>query len=293
MKKIPFIKLKNVSFSYDEDVQVEAHPAINDLSLEIEEGSFVAVLGHNGSGKSTFAKLLNMILAPTEGEIYIDGTLISNPELTDEDVLNVRKNIGMVFQNPDNQLVATVVEEDVAFGPENLGIAPQEIRRRVDNALEAVGMSEFKRHSPHQLSGGQKQRVAIAGIIAMMPKCIVFDESTAMLDPAGRREVMDTILKLKREHNITVIHITHYMNEAMLADRVIVMNEGHLLLDGTPYEVFKNTELIKKAGLDSPAQLDIIYELKALGHSIEMPASLEINDCAKVVYDYYSKITKE
>lgn len=293
MNKNPFIKLKNVSFSYDDDLQSEAHPAINDLTLDIEEGSFVAVLGHNGSGKSTFAKLLNMILTPSGGEIYIDGTLITDTGLTDEDVLNVRKSIGMVFQNPDNQLVATVVEEDVAFGPENLGIAPDDIRRRVDVALEAVGMSEFKKHSPHQLSGGQKQRVAIAGIIAMMPKCIVFDESTAMLDPAGRREVMDTILKLKRKHNITVILITHYMNEAMLADRVIVMNEGNLLLDGTPYEVFKNTELIKKAGLDSPAQLDIIYELKALGHNIEMPVSLEINDCAKVVCDYYSKITKE
>ena len=293
MNKKPFISLKNVSFSYDDDTDMQAHPAIIGLTLDIEEGSFVAVLGHNGSGKSTFAKLLNMILTPTSGEIYIDGVMITNPEITDEDVLNVRKNIGMVFQNPDNQLVATVVEEDIAFGPENLGIEPAEIRRRVDNALEAVGMSDFRRHSPHQLSGGQKQRVAIAGIIAMMPKCIVFDESTAMLDPSGRKEVMDTILKLKSENNITVIHITHYMNEAMLADRVLVMNEGNLLLDGTPYEVFKNTELIKKAGLDSPAQFDIIYELMSLGHKIEMPKSLDISDCAKVVYDYYSKITKE
>lgn len=293
MNKKQFIQIKNVTFSYDEGTGQLPSPAINHLSLDIEEGSFVAVLGHNGSGKSTLAKLLNLILTPTSGEIYIDGTRITDPDLSDEDVLNIRKNIGMVFQNPDNQLVATIVEEDVAFGPENLGLEPSEIRRRVDSALETVGMSDFKRHSPHQLSGGQKQRIAIAGIIAMMPKCIVFDESTAMLDPSGRREVMDTILRLNREQNITIIHITHYMNEAMLADRVVVMNEGNLLIDGTPYDVFKNVDLIKSAGLDSPQQFDIIYELRRKGHDIKMPESLKTEDCAKVVYDYYKRTTKD
>ncbi|MBQ7820718.1 MAG: energy-coupling factor transporter ATPase [Clostridia bacterium] len=293
MNKKQFIQIKNVTFSYDEGTGQLPSPAINHLSLDIEEGSFVAVLGHNGSGKSTLAKLLNLILTPTSGEIYIDGTRITDPDLSDEDVLNIRKNIGMVFQNPDNQLVATIVEEDVAFGPENLGLEPSEIRRRVNSALETVGMSDFKRHSPHQLSGGQKQRIAIAGIIAMMPKCIVFDESTAMLDPSGRREVMDTILRLNREQNITIIHITHYMNEAMLADRVVVMNEGNLLIDGTPYDVFKNVDLIKSAGLDSPQQFDIIYELRRKGHDIKMPESLKTEDCAKVVYDYYKRTTKD
>ncbi len=293
MNNKPFIQIKNVSFAYDEGSDRPPSPAINNLSLDIAQGSFVAVLGHNGSGKSTLAKLLNLILLPTSGEIYIDGKRITDPDLSDADYLEIRKNIGMVFQNPDNQLVATIVEEDVAFGPENLGLEPQEIRRRVDSALEAVGMSDFKKHSPHQLSGGQKQRVAIAGIIAMMPKCIVFDESTAMLDPMGRREVMDTILKLKRDYNITVLHITHYMNEAMLADRVVVMNEGSLLMDGAPYEVFKNVELIKRAGLDSPQQFDIIYELNKKGHNIKLPESLKIEDCARVIYDYYKQLTKD
>ncbi len=291
MTKKPFIEVKNLSFSYDDE---NAHiPAIKKLDLNIDKGSFVAVLGHNGSGKSTLAKLLNMILSPSSGEIYIDGTLITRDDITDDDILSVRRKIGMVFQNPDNQLVATIVEEDIAFGPENLGIPSSEIRKRVDDALETVGMTEYKRHSPHQLSGGQKQRVAIAGIIAMMPECIVFDESTAMLDPAGRAEVMDTILKLNREQGITVLHITHYMNEALLADRVIVMNQGELILDGKPAEVFKNVETVRNAGLDVPQQYELIDELRRRGHNIETPETLEIEDCAKAIYNYYQKKVKQ
>ena len=286
MNKIPFIKINNLNFSYDEGER-QVIPAIKNLSLEIEKGSFVAVLGHNGSGKSTLAKLLNLILVPTSGEIYIDGTLITRDDLTDDEILALRRKIGMVFQNPDNQLVATVVEEDVAFGPENLGVDPAEIRKRVDRALESVGMTEYKRHSPHQLSGGQKQRVAIAGIIAMMPECIVFDESTSMLDPAGRREVMDTILKLNREQNITIIHITHYMNEALSADRVVIMNEGSIMLDGKPDEIFKNVDIIKDAGLDVPQQYELIYELKKRGYNIPSPDSLDIYDCAEAIAKYY------
>ncbi len=292
MTNEPFIKLKNVSFSYEESNNTLESPAVNDITLEIKKGSFVAVLGHNGSGKSTLAKLLNLILSPTSGSICIGDIELTSPDLTETDVLKIRKNIGMVFQNPDNQLVATIVEEDVAFGPENLGLEPTEIRRRVDDALELVGMSEYKRHSPHQLSGGQKQRVAIAGIIAMMPECIVFDESTAMLDPAGRKEVMETILKLNREYNITVIHITHYMNEALMADRVIVMNEGSIIADSTPYNVFTNVKLIKSAGLDVPQQYDLIHELNKMGHRIHEPDTLSIDDCAKSIYDYYKNLDK-
>lgn len=283
----PFIEIKNLSFTYEDENS--AIPAIKKLDLAIEKGSFVAVLGHNGSGKSTLAKLLNLILSPTSGEIYIDGMLITRDDLTDEDILAIRKKIGIVFQNPDNQLVATIVEEDIAFGPENLGIPPTIIRNRVDAALETVGMSGYKRHSPHQLSGGQKQRVAIAGIIAMMPECIVFDESTAMLDPAGRAEVMETILKLNKEKGITVLHITHYMNEALLADRVIVMNEGELILDGKPNDVFKNVDAIRNAGLDVPQQYELIDELRRSGFDINIPESLEIKDCATAIYEFYQK----
>ena len=290
MNNKPFIEIKNLSFTYDDDnIHV---PAIKKLDLSIDKGSFVGVLGHNGSGKSTLAKLMNLILSPTAGEIYIDGILITRDDLTDEEILSIRRKIGMVFQNPDNQLVATIVEEDIAFGPENLGVPPMETRERVDNALKTVGMYDYRRHSPHQLSGGQKQRIAIAGIIAMMPECIVFDESTAMLDPSGRAEVMETILKLNREYGITVLHITHYMNEALLADRVIVMNEGELILDGDPYSVFKNVELIKKAGLDVPQQYELIDELQHLGFNITTPDSLDIDDCAKVISEFYKKKVK-
>lgn len=286
-----FIEVNNVCFSYEDDGS-EHDFEIENLSLSINRGEFVAILGANGSGKSTLAKLLNLILTPKSGEIYIDGVLITKENLTDEEIIEVRRDIGMVFQNPDNQLVATIVEEDVAFGPENLGIAPSEIRKRVDNALETVGMSIYKRHSPHQLSGGQKQRIAIAGIIAMMPKCIVFDESTAMLDPQGRKDVMDTILKLNRENNITVVHITHYMNEALLADRVVVMEKGRIIMNGRPNDVFRNVNEIRKAGLDVPQQYELVYELKRRGFDIAEPKTLSIEDCAKAVADYYNKTRK-
>ena len=257
-----FIKTENLCFSYSDEDKVGV---LKGLSIEIERGSFVAVLGHNGSGKSTFAKLLNMILRPTSGKIYIDGTDITREDMTDDEVYDLRKKIGMVFQNPDNQLVATIVEEDIAFGPENLGVPGPEIRERVDDALAIVGMTEYARHSPHQLSGGQKQRIAIAGIIAMEPQCIIFDESTAMLDPTGRAEVMNTIDRLNKERGITVIHITHNMNEAVLADRVIVMNDGEVALDGTPEEVFANVELLKEFGLGVPQVTELFFELNRDG----------------------------
>ncbi len=262
----PFIKVENLNFSYQGEYG-ERIKALENVSFEIERGSFVAVLGHNGSGKSTLAKLLNMILTPDSGKIYIDGRDITDEALLeDEDaVASIRRDIGMVFQNPDNQLVATVVEEDVAFGPENMGVEPAEIRRRVDEALAIVGMSEFARHSPHHLSGGQKQRIAIAGIIAMLPRCIIFDESTAMLDPSGRDEVMKTICMLNREKGITVLHITHNMNEAVLADRVMVIDDGKIALDGTPREVFRHVEKLQSVGLDVPQATELMYELRQAG----------------------------
>lgn len=222
--------------------------ALAGVDINIPQGEFLVVLGPNGSGKSTLAKHLNVLLLPYEGDVWVFGMSTKNPEYTWE----IRRSAGMVFQNPDNQLVATVVEEDVAFGPENLGIEPKEIRRRVSKSLEAVGMGEFSRHAPHLLSGGQKQRVAIAGILAMEPKCIVLDEPTAMLDPVGREEVMNTIKRLNKEMGITIIHITHYMDEALYADRVIVMNEGKIVMQGTPKEVFRQAESISNLGLDVP-----------------------------------------
>ena len=281
--KDPYIKFENVSYSYEGDEEgVLLPPVLKNVSLEIEKGSFVAVLGHNGSGKSTLAKLINMILYPTEGRIYIDGKDITDENMTEDDVYDVRRRVGMVFQNPDNQLVATIVEEDVAFGPENLGIEPKEIRRRVDEALETVGMSDYKRHSPHQLSGGQKQRIAIAGIIAMLPECIVFDESTAMLDPRGRAEVMDTIERLNRENGITVLHITHNMDEAVRADRVIVINDGRLCIDGTPSEVFSNVEQLRLVGLDVPQVTELLYDLKNCGFDVEYN-ELDEEKCADAI----------
>lgn len=256
-----FIEVKNVSFSY----QDAPYPAIKNISLEIEKGSFVAVLGHNGSGKSTLAKLLNLILIPSEGQIIIDGRDITSPDLTEDDVFDMRRRIGMVFQNPDNQLVATIVEEDVAFGPENLGVEPGEIRKKVDEALAIVNMTEFAHHAPHQLSGGQKQRVAIAGVIAMLPECIIFDESTAMLDPSGRAEVMDTIEMLNRERGITVLHITHNMNEAIRADRVIVINDGEVFLDDTPSKVFSRVAELQSVGLDVPQVTELVCRLREAG----------------------------
>ncbi len=278
-----FIKTENLSFSYENGEGGE-NAVLHGINLEIEKGSLVAVLGHNGSGKSTLAKLLNMILTPTSGKIYIDGVDITRPDMSDKDIIALRSKIGMVFQNPDNQLVATVVEEDVAFGPENLGVEPTEIRRRVDGALATVGMTKYARHSPHQLSGGQKQRVAVAGAIAMLPECIVFDESTAMLDPMGRAEVMNTIEKLNREKNITVLHITHNMNEALCADRVIVMNDGRIMLDGTPDEVFSHIEELRAAGLGVPQAAELMYSLSGMGIDVGKITGDE-NKCAQKLFE--------
>ena len=254
MEQNPFIHIENLFYAYvGEDER--PIPVLKNISLDIHEGEYVAILGHNGSGKSTLAKLLNLVVDDytyADGTILVDGMDVMSLDLTDEDVMNLRKNVGMVFQNPDNQLVATVVEEDVAFGPENLGVPQPELRERVDNALATVGMAAFARHEPHRLSGGQKQRVAIAGIIAMMPRCMIFDESTAMLDPVGRREVIETIEKLNREQGITVLSITHYMDEAARADRVVVLSDGHIILDGTPGEVFTHSDTLRNAGLDLP-----------------------------------------
>ncbi len=262
-----FIKVENLSFSYDDDL---VHiPAVSDVSIDIEEGSYVAFIGRNGSGKSTFAKLLNMILEPTEGKITVAGYELDAEKMTEDDLIEVRRNIGMVFQNPDNQLVATIVEDDVAFGPENLGVPSAEIRERVDSALETVGMKEFARHEPHRLSGGQKQRIAIAGIVAMRPRCIIFDESTAMLDPVGRREVVDMMEKLNREEGITIITITHYMEEAVRAGRVVVMDGGKIIMDGTPEEVYSNPEKIRRAGLDLPQCSELIQNLRAGGIELD------------------------
>ncbi|MCL2098875.1 MAG: energy-coupling factor transporter ATPase [Oscillospiraceae bacterium] len=249
------VKIENLFFSYN---HTDPNPeyALKNISFEIKQGTFTAVLGHNGSGKSTLAKLMNMILLPTEGRIFIN-----NRDISQTDIYETRRNVGMVFQNPDNQLVASIVEEDVAFGPENLGLDPPEIRRRVDDALEIVGMSGYKLHAPHKLSGGQKQRIAIAGVIAMSPELIILDESTAMLDPLGRQEVLSTIKKLNREKKMTIILITHYMNEAALADRVIVLNKGELYIDGTPKQVFSQFEKLSKAGLGVPQVTELMRAL--------------------------------
>ncbi len=264
------IKTENLGYTYsdsldDEIVSVNAMPALRGVSLEVKRGEYVAVLGHNGSGKSTFAKLINMILTPTVGKIYIDGVDITREDFTEDDVFDIRRKVGMVFQNPDNQLVATVVEEDVAFGPENLGLPRDEIRERVDSALSLVGMTEYIKHAPHKLSGGQKQRVAIAGIIAMKPEIIIFDESTAMLDPLGRAEVMEIMEKLNREEGITVLNITHYMDEAARADRVVVINDGELIMDNTAKEVFKNVEILHSVGLESTQGTELLFALSKCG----------------------------
>ncbi len=282
-----FIKTENLCYSYEEDdgARVEV---LKDVNLEIKKGEYVAILGHNGSGKSTLAKLLNMILIPDSGKIYIDGKDITEENMTDDDIFDIRRKIGMVFQNPDNQLVATIVEEDVAFGPENLGIPPAEIRERVDKALEAVGMTEYAHHEPHRLSGGQKQRVAIAGIIAMMPECMIFDESTAMLDPVGRREVMETVDMLHREKGITVITITHHMNEAVKADRVIVLNDGEIYMDGTPLEVFSEVEKIEAAGLEVPQCTALIAALRKQGIELSGDSTTPAS-CADLLFDAIKK----
>ena len=286
--KDPFIKIENLEYSYREDDGV-AVPVLRGLDLEIAKGEYVVILGHNGSGKSTLAKLLSLILTPTAGKIYVDGEDITREDLTDEQLLALRRKVGMVFQHPDNQLVATVVEEDVAFGPENLGVPREEIRRRVDEALATVGMTEYAHHEPHRLSGGQKQRIAIAGIIAMLPECMIFDEATAMLDPIGRREVLATIEELNREKGITVLAITHYMNEAARADRVIVLDDGEILMEGTPAEVFARPELLKKAGLDVPQCSALVYELQKMGIPLEGDCySTEL--CTELICEYLKNV---
>ena len=271
---MPIIKTENLHFTY----QGEENETLHGIDLEIEEGTFVAVLGHNGSGKSTLAKLFNGILLPNEGKVYVGGI-----DTTHEDkLLQVRATVGLVFQNPDNQIVANVVEDDVAFAPENLGVEPAEIRRRVDEALRTVGMYEYRLHAPHLLSGGQKQRVAIAGVLAMQPRCIVLDEPTAMLDPVGRREVISTVTRLCREEGITVVLITHHMSECVGADRLVVMSEGNIVADGAPREVFSQVELLRREGLSVPATTELIYELDAEGWQLPLTA-LTVDECADAI----------
>lgn len=267
----PFIHIENLSYAYTDENGAPI-PVLKGISLDIREGEYVAILGHNGSGKSTLAKLLNMVVDDytyAEGTVLVDGLDVLSPEVTDDEVMDLRRHVGMVFQNPDNQLVATVVEEDVAFGPENLGIPHPELRERVDRALATVGMTAYAHHEPHRLSGGQKQRVAIAGIIAMMPRCMIFDESTAMLDPVGRREVIETIEKLNREEGITILSITHYMDEAARADRVIVLSDGKVVLDGTPGEVFTHSRELCEAGLELPQHTAVCQYLIAHGIPVQ------------------------
>lgn len=256
MKMDNIIEIKNLVYEYTEDE--ETFVAVKNVSLDIKKGSFTVILGHNGSGKSTLAKLMNGLNKPSSGTVMVDGI-----DTTDEEnELEIKRRVGLVFQNPDNQLIASVVEEDVAFGPENLGLAPEIIRQRVDDALKAVGMYEFRKSTPHRLSGGQKQRIAIAGIIAMEPECLVLDEPTAMLDPKGRAEIIETLIRLNKEKGITVVLITHFMEEAEKADRVIVMNDGEIIDDGTPKEIFNKVEKLKQVGLDVPQTTELLYQLQ-------------------------------
>ena len=292
LSKNVYIRAKDLSFAYSDGNGNAEQPALKNFSVEICEGEYVAVLGHNGSGKSTFAKLLNLILEPTSGSLVVDGLELTRQDLSDEEVLHLRKNVGMVFQNPDNQLVATIVEQDVAFGPENLGVEMPELRRRVDDALRTVEMTSYAHHEPHRLSGGQKQRVAIAGVLAMMPKCVIFDESTAMLDPGGRREVLDTIRMLNREYGMTVLNITHYMNEAAEADRVIVINDGELLMDGTPDEVFAQRDALMRVGLEVPQCTELVHRLRMEGLSIEGDTVATPSACAEMILKAWSKLSK-
>ena len=273
------IEIKNVTYNYVED-EVE-YTAVNNVSLNIENGSFTVILGHNGSGKSTLAKMLNGLNRPSSGDILVDGINTRD----EENEFLIKKKVGMVFQNPDNQLVASIVEEDVAFGPENLGLEPKVIRQRVDEALKAVGMYEFRNSTPHHLSGGQKQRIAIAGIIALEPECIVLDEPTAMLDPKGRQEIINTILRLNKEKGITVVLITHYMEEAEKADRVFVMNDGEFIADGTPKEIFKNVKMLKSVGLDVPQTTELLYALNQNGMAVPTDV-LSIEETADAIMHY-------
>ncbi|NLM84932.1 MAG: energy-coupling factor transporter ATPase [Clostridiales bacterium] len=273
------IRTEDLHYAYRSTDEGEVPVVLDGINLQVEKGTFVAILGHNGSGKTTLAKHFNAILLPMGGRVYIKGM-----DTLDEDkLLDIRKTVGMVFQNPDNQIVANVVEEDVAFAPENLGVPPEEIRRRVDEALKTVGMYEFREHAPHLLSGGQKQRVAIAGVLAMEPECIVFDEPTAMLDPAGRESVVEIIRKLRRTGKVTVVLITHHMDETIDADRLIVMARGNILMDGPPREVFKNVEALREAGLDVPETVGLLYELNQCGFNLRLDA-LTVEECAQEIY---------
>ena len=278
------IKFENVSFSYkttDENDNPVSIPVLNDFNLSIEQGSFVAILGHNGSGKSTVAKLTNGILFADEGTVTVNGKVAKN----DDSIYDIRRDAGMVFQNPDNQIVSSIVEEDVAFGVENLGVPSDECRKRVDEALKTVGMYEYRLKTPSKLSGGQKQRVAVAGIIAMKPKCIILDEPTAMLDPVGRKEVIDTVMKLNKEEGITIVLITHYMDEAVKADRVVVMDDGVIKLDGTPREVFADVDKIKSLSLEVPQSTELI---NCLGLDTEQTV-LNSDECSKELYKYLKR----
>ena len=272
------LETKDLHFRYDEE-EGPSPVVLDGVDLQIQAGTFVAVLGHNGSGKSTLAKHMNAILLPTGGKVYVDGMDTAD----EEKLMDIRRTVGMVFQNPDNQIVANVVEEDVAFAPENLGVPPEEIRRRVDDALKAVGMYEYREHAPHLLSGGQKQRVAIAGVIAMQPRCIVLDEPTAMLDPIGRSEVLKTIKELNRTSGVTVVLITHHMDEAVQADRLGVMSKGKIIADGAPREVFRQVEALKEVGLTVPETTELMWELQKAGVNVSMDA-LNDEECARELY---------
>ena len=272
------IETRDLTYTYPAPEGETNPPALRDISVQIEKGSFTVVLGHNGSGKSTFAKHLNAVLLPCGGAVYVEGMDTRDERM----LLEIRRRTGMVFQNPDNQIVANVVEEDVAFGPENLGVPTAEIRRRVDDALAAVGMEQFARHAPHLLSGGQKQRIAIAGILAMEPECIVLDEATAMLDPAGRREVIDTVRRLNRERGITVVLITHHMAEAENADRVIVMNDGQVAMDGAPHDVFAQVDMLHELGLAAPDTVELLHLLREAGMDVPL-TGLTVDECADTI----------
>ena len=282
-------KLVHEYIRRDEEGKVEEiRRAVDGVDLDVQRGEFIAILGHNGSGKSTLAKHINAILTPTEGTMWVGGM----DTREEKDIWNIRQTAGMVFQNPDNQIVANVVEEDVAFAPENLGVPSAEIRKRVDDALEAVGMTQFVKHAPHLLSGGQKQRIAIAGVLAMKPECIVLDEATAMLDPIGRSEVISTIERLNRDEGITVVLITHHMNEAEHADRVIVMNEGRVAMDGAPREVFAQVEKLKSIGLTVPDTVELLYELRGAGCDLPLTA-ITVDECADAIARCFGKSAKE